>query len=344
MDSRVGSSKTVRGIVVAALFASAISIVAIPSVASSSPTWTPTEIALPGVPYELIGNILSLSCISVTSCIAVGDDGNGQPITVVGDPSTWTAANASENDLSASALGAGGSNGVSCLSATSCVAVGNDGNSLPYALLGDPSTWGAGDATEFALNAVGGFGSRGFLNAVDCLSATYCVAVGSDGNTQPLVIAGDPATWDNSNAAELSLGAAFGSSGSLAAISCTSATYCVAVGSDGNSQPIVLAGDPATWVVGDVSEITLGASFGSGGSANAVFCPSATYCAIAGYDNTGSGQPLFVTGNPVVPGSWNPYEATLDSTYGSYGEIKGITCTSATYCVAVGDDGTLCHL
>jgi hypothetical protein len=298
-------------------------------------TWTPTEISLPGVPYESIGYIHALSCISTSSCVAVGNDGNGAPFTVSGDPTNWIASDANEDPITSSSLG-GSSNGVSCLSAVSCVAVGGDSNGQPFVLLGDPTSWTSSDATELTLGA--SFGSGGSLSAITCATMNFCVAVGSDRNDEPLALFGDPTSWTSSDATELTLGASFGSGGLLNSVNCPSPTFCVAVGEDSNSQPLVIDGDPSTWDSTNASEITLGASFGSGGLLNSVNCPSSTFCVSVGEDS--NSQPLVIDGDPSTWDLTNAYEATLDATYGTLGStLNGLYCTSTTYCVADGGDG-----
>lgn len=80
------------------------------------------------------------------------------------------------------------------------------------------------------------------------------------------------------------------SSGTLNAISCRSASSCVAVESVGAtpnapfelSQPLVLVGNPATWRVHDASQITLGGTFGYEGTLDEVGCVAATSCVAVG--------------------------------------------------------------
>jgi outer membrane protein OmpA-like peptidoglycan-associated protein len=118
--------------------------------------------------------------------------------------------------------------------------VGYDGNSKPLVLSGDPSSWTASNATE--VNVGSSFGSYVELQAVSCSSATTCTAVAGDGHNQPFLISGDPSSWSASDASQVSLGSSFGSNGYLDGVSCTGATACIAVASDGNSEPLVLTG------------------------------------------------------------------------------------------------------
>jgi hypothetical protein len=287
--------------------------------------------------------LLSVSCSSSTSCVAVGQDGNDQPLVLMGNPSTWTAAQAREITLGA-AFGSGGSlDGLTCTSSTSCVAVGYDDSGdfgQPIVLTGNPSAWSAAQVRDLALGAA--FGDGGSLESVTCTSPTACVAVGSDytGNIgDPIVLAGDPATWVAAQVREVTLGASFGSGGLLWSLACTSATSCLAVGNDGNNQPLVLSGDPASWNVAQAYEVTLGSGFGTKGSVVSVTCPSVSSCVAVGWD--GKHQPLVLAGDPST--TWTAAQAaeiTLGAGFGSGAYLDSISCASSAACVVTGTDAT----
>ncbi len=175
-------------------------------------------------------------------------------------------------------------NGVSCLSATSCVAVGRyglqseSGQALPlvatyqdaawtFTPLPEPPGLPAGAATE--------------LNAVSCVTLTSCVAVGDS--------LGPDDTTDTGFAEVLSEGdwvpvTNFGSgpaSSSLNGVSCTSATSCVAVGpvAPTSSQSVIATLSGSTWST-QTPPVPAGA---------AVSCPTPSYClAVGGGDSSGS--------------------------------------------------------
>src|SRR5207302_635838 len=152
---------------------------------------------------------------------------------------------------------------VSCTSPTACIAVGTDGNEQPLVLSGDPASWAEAQAREITLSSFGPFVA---LNSVSCTSSSACVAVGIDGNSQPIVLAGDPATWGVAQAHEVTLGHTFGSGGSLLSVTCPSPSSCVAGGIDGGHEPLVVSGDPGTtWTAAQAQEIGLDVPFGSGG-------------------------------------------------------------------------------
>ena len=162
---------------------------------SSAPTFIPHDVSKAGYLY-------AITCTSATSCVAVGYDNNNRPLVISGNPAHWS---------------------------------------------GDPTTWTLPDAAH-VVTLGSTFASGGYLQAITCTSATSCVAVGYDNNSRPLVISGNPAHWSGDPttwstpgdaATEVTLGSTFGSGGYLHGITCTSATSCVAVGYDNNSQPLV---------------------------------------------------------------------------------------------------------
>jgi uncharacterized repeat protein (TIGR02543 family) len=300
----------------------------------TSISWSPQEISL-GMFLGNSGQLDAISCASAATCTAVGYDANDQPLFLTGNPSNWTASNAIQITLGSGFGSSGYLEAISCTSATTCTAVGIDGNGEPLVLTGNPSSWTASNATEITLGS--GFSSIGHLYAISCASAATCTAVGYDGHDQPLVLTGNPSSWTASNATQITLGSGFGSSGYLEAISCASATTCTAVGIDGNNQPLVLTGNPSSWTASNATEITLGSGFGSNGSLRAISCTSAATCTAVGYD--GHDQPLVLTGNPSSWSASNATEITLGSGFSSIGHLYAISCASATTCTAVGYDG-----
>lgn len=282
---------------------------------------------------DILGSDLSdVACTSSTACVAVGDDANGQPLVLIGDPATWGAAQAREVTLG-SAFGDGfGLFSISCTSATACVAVGTDGNFQPLVLAGNPATWGAAQAREIMAGVAGGT-----LWSVACTSVSSCVAVGDDVNQTPFVLSGDPSTWTSAQLHRLSLGPTFGSGGGLNAVACASASSCLAVGWDMNSQPLVLSGDPSSWTAAQAYEVTLGGGFGSRGILGAVTCASASSCIATGSD--GARQPLILEGDPST--TWSAaqaHEISLGAAFGSGGYLDAISCVSSSACTATGSD------
>ncbi len=308
-----------------------------PLVLSGDPaSWTASqaqEIPL-GQPLGAFGALLSITCTSPTSCVAVGVDGFFQPLVLAGDPATWSAAQAQEITLAAG----GALYSITCTSASSCVAVGYDQHEQPIVLSGDPSSWTSSQAHEIVLGPSLGFG--GLLFGVSCASSSSCFAVGYDRNDQPLVMSGDPSTWSGAQAHEVTLGHAFGSSGELLSLACPSATSCVAVGSDGGGEPLVIAGDPSTsWTAAQAREIGLGDGFNSGGRLNSIACSSATSCLADGID--ANSQPLVLSGDPSTWDAPQAQEFQLKGVqFGVQTYPGSLTCVSDSSCLELGESYT----
>jgi hypothetical protein len=124
-------------------------------------------------------------------------------------------------------------NAVSCTSPTSCTAVGQEGGGLGAPIYAT-ETHGAW-ATAKAIAVPGGIGT---LNAVSCASALDCTAVGASrtaksANVQPIYVTETNGVWGKVKEIASPLGG-----GSFSGVSCTSATHCTAVGTDGQGFPI----------------------------------------------------------------------------------------------------------
>ena len=77
------------------------------------------------------------TCPSSTYCVAVGQDGHtGEPLALVGDPSTWATAHGKVIALGSTFHSGGRLESVACSSTTSCVAVGYDNSLEPFVLRG----------------------------------------------------------------------------------------------------------------------------------------------------------------------------------------------------------------
>jgi hypothetical protein len=323
---------------------------------AATPSFAAVVNPLNQLPADSIASPSStLSCVSATSCLASGDYGGAGPFLLHGDPATWEQAGTT-------LLTGVAWNAITCMSSTFCVAVGGN-----LTLAGDPATWDASQERTILLG--GSFGAGQILSSVACTSPTFCVAVGQDYFThsqrQPLVLAGDPSMWTAANARQITLGNTRHNGGSLASVSCTSPTYCVAVGYDGHPpqfsggrtrQPLVLSGNPATWGVAQTKQIPILKSWGGTGMLSSVACPSGTYCVSLGepQNELGPFKPFVFVGRPnhwttysafrlrqpaatassLVGGDWAGINASHDLPFLPF----TVSCKSTVFCVAVGAD------
>ena len=220
-------------------------------------------------------------------------------------------------------------NGVSCVSASNCTAVGY------YATSSSPGRtlverW---NGTTWSIipspNPTGSTG--GYLNSVSCVSASNCTAVGyyttasSPGRT--LV-----ERWNGTKWSIIPSPNATGSIGSyLNAVSCTAATSCAAVGYSYNStatKTLAARWNGTNWAVS--------ASPNPSGDDPALFsvsCASATNCLAVGNYTSTSGS------DATLAERWNGTKWSIVASptpKGSDSYLNAVSCASGTYCIAVG--------
>jgi hypothetical protein len=189
------------------------------------------------------------------------------------------------------------------------------------------------NGTEWTIESVAspGHGASGLsLDSVSCVSATWCVAVGSyltrsdieksltevwSGKAWAVVRSPNPAGEEVS---------------SLSGVSCRSATFCTAVGYWSSATQVLhtLAEgwNGNRWVV----ESTPTASGDTNDTLNSVSCAANSECSAVGG----------AAGTPVVEG-WNGSSWILETTpkLSSYSILAGVSCPKARSCVAVGSTG-----
>ncbi len=235
------------------------------------------------------GDVLSgVSCVSPTACVAVGYvtgdaagagvGDNPTPLSEIWNGTGWsivtppTPAN-DTSDLSS----------VSCLSVSSCVAVGGDGvdfsgASAPLAEAWNGATWTIQPTA----------GSTG-LPTVSCVLPGACETVGNG-----LTLGWTGSAWS----AQTVPPASDGTSVSLASVSCPAATRCLAVGEDGNSVLQGYSWNGTSWAVQGDAAAAGGATLSSASSAafESVSCALPTACmavgAVTPAMSQGGSQPL----------------------------------------------------
>jgi hypothetical protein len=309
-------------------------------------TWTGPEthqITL-GRNFGEDGTLSSVSCITIVDCVAVGWDDNAtssQVIVVNGNPATWDEARVKQILVSGWDVG-GQLLSVSCTAATMCVAVGESDGSRnePIFFRGNPGTWNERSATYVPLANASAL--DGSLDAVTCLTSIDCVAVGSNAE-QMLSLSGNPVSWGTHQASWFTLSPQATGNIDINAVTCESATDCVAVGDDYSAtpntpmlQPIVMNGNPATWGAAQASQILLGRNFGGGGSLSAIECESDTNCVAVGSDS--ANEPISMSGDPTRWGRPNVKQFIPNYSQGHSGYLDAVACGNTT-CVALGANG-----
>ena len=237
----------------------------------------------PPVPLSHGAGLAAVSCGSAASCLAMDSAGRAYDF----DGASWSGPVPPDPQP----IGPGAV-AVSCAGATPCAAVATAGNQI---VTWDGHSWSA------PVTVVGAVG----LGAVGCAPTGYCASVDSEGNA----FAADGATWH----------ATAGDWGSVSAISCVSATFCVSV-SGGISQ-----WDGGRWSTPDPLTSTSAYS--------GVSCPATTFCTAVDQ----GGEALQWDGR-----AWSAatrIEPGAVSATSSGVALTGVSCPTSTFCAAVDAGG-----
>jgi hypothetical protein len=276
--------------------------------------WNGTSWALQPTPNPAAASVTSLSQVSCTAATACETAGSFQLTSSSGQLTLAESWNGTSWQIQ-HAVSRPGSvtnnlNGVSCVSAVFCEAVGShlDSRAASVALAEtwNGSTWRLQKAPDpaQAVNSV-----RMVLTGVSCVSAVFCEAVGSSS----AAAGGGAEVW---NGATWALQAVPG--GSLTSVSCTSASFCMAAGADGH----VDIWNGTSWAAQPTA-----AGFTS---LSGVSCTSPAFCEAAGSGPSGDGAEVW---NGT---SWSPQAVPAPSN-GNSPVLSAVSCTTATSCEAVGN-------
>ena len=271
----------------------------------------------------MTGNRLAL-CIALMTFLAAAPAAGA---------ATW-----STQSVPASQSNNGQGNAVSCAAATACTEVGYSINPLGVQ---QPSAQGW-NGTSWTLQTVplpSGF-QFGTLRGVSCTSATACTAVGGVGFSEfpsrPLAVRWNGTSW-TLQTVPLPPGT-FGAS--FNAVSCSSATACMAVGAanlSGHSVGIAESWNGTTWTVQTIQNPSDAVDLQLGG----VSCTSATACVAVGHYMSSS-QKFFP--DKVVAERWNGTSWAIQTTPLPAGTtdatLAAVSCSASTACTAVGGSAT----
>ncbi len=282
--------------------------------------------ALPAIPGAVSSSFTSVSCLSARQCTVVGYDATtlrGQILTLAEqwNGTSWQVESIPDVPPSGGAEIGDVLTGVSCASNGNCVAVGTvaafgvpdqalaeawDGHTWTLLPGADP----AGDGTE--------------LTGVGCV-ASSCMAVGffqtNAGGSGTLAERWDGHSWTVLTTPALA-------SISLAAVSCTTASGCMAVGSGDSGEQTVSAGLSAQWNghawrtrrVDRIADLT------------SVSCDRAIGCMAAGdyVDTQGHVQTLTEQWNGR---SWRQHRSPA---LPAADALTGVSCAGTSFCMAIG--------
>ncbi|MBV9364863.1 MAG: hypothetical protein JO286_20590 [Solirubrobacterales bacterium] len=295
---------------------------------SPGPSWsiTPTP-----NPPGATGDLRAVSCTAANACTAVGTSASfPHPVQALAERwngASWTIQPTNPAFSSSNTL----FNGVSCTSASSCLAVG-EVSGFAVSELWNGKTWNLLPALLKPGPAV--FST---LNSVSCTSASNCMAVGSwsdSSNIQHTLAY----LWNGSfwalQATQDPFGAIFDT---LNSVSCPSATSCLAVGGNGKS-PLYESWNGSRWSAGfGIANNSTGASFAG------TSCTSATACSVVGENFNLAGE--FTLANLINPTGLGVSFFTTPSPGKNSSLLGAVSCPAGPVaardllrCIAVGKD------
>jgi hypothetical protein len=260
--------------------------------------------------------LAGVSCPAVSRCLVVGEAVSGPgfvPLAGTWNGSKWRWLAQPPEPAADSGLGA-----VTCLSATRCIAVGNTdatGSTGQGAAFGEE--WDGASWQMMAPMAGPTFTSALGLS---CVTAAYCVAVGGSGRSLPAAHA-VAEFWNGTSWTRLRPVIPAGAKAlTFDGVSCASKSHCLAVGSyraHSDEFAVAESWDGSTW---RMQAVPAGISAFAG-----VSCPRPDLC-------------LAVAPEPAVT-LWNGSKwrtLTVPNPREFDPSLIGVTCASATSCIAVG--------
>ncbi len=281
-----------------------------------------------------------VSCTSTTLCTAVGryhnsNDYDNRTLVEVWNGTTWSLVSSPNLSGSMDSF----LRDVSCVTATFCTAVGGylansyetlieTWNGTHWSIVASPNTSSSQNSSSIG----------DYLSGVSCTSTTSCTAVGASYNiygfpeNQTLIETWNGTSWSIVASPNTSSSQdAYGLGDYLFGVSCVSATSCTAVGASYNTSfhTLVETWNGATW--------SIAASPDASASQNNVLysasCVSTTSCTAVGYYNNGMVDQTLVE-------AWNgttwSIPATPNTSSSENNVFDGVSCSSATSCIAVG--------
>jgi hypothetical protein len=283
-----------------------------------------------------------VTCLSATSCFAVGSDNNAvsqiqQTLAEHWNGKTWAVqATPDPSGTLETYL-----NGVACPSASSCIAVGQEVNAasitVPVAEHWNGTSWAALTVSDPSSGSDPGAS----LDGISCSSVTSCTAVGSNtvgnGTHESLAEHWNGKTWTVQTTPPAPSGAI---SPQLATVSCPSASSCTAVGQFTGPGYLVALADHwngKTWAVQNVpSPNGANPNKESLSELGSVSCSSAASCTAVGRANATGGDTSHLLAEHWNGTTWAIQTVPADPAGTNDDGLNAVSCVSATSCTAVG--------
>ncbi len=296
-------------------------------------TWSRQPAPQPGTAVD---ELAAVTCRGSddANCVAVGDDSDAPLTSDRPDLSAWNGVRWTTERTPAALAPFERLTGTSCSSASRCVAVGTEADTVTtvaFAVSGASGAW-VDDSVPNPRRV------SEILAAVSCATSTQCVAVGGyEGPSTPLAEVWTGSVW------KTEAPKAIGQSADLSAVACPVKNHCVAVGEvdfDRYSVPTARAavlaesetqGLVETWNGSTWSSATLTNSVGASEELTAVWCRGSSFCVAVGTEDGSMPDSWIWRGR-----SWS--EVSMPAT-AQDDDPTAIRCPTTSECIAVGSSG-----
>lgn len=327
-------------------------------------SWSVAQPPLPAdaYPFNQAAGLTSVSCASTSTCTAVGsyEDANTDAgLIETGAGGTWSAVRAPVPP------GTSGDpysvlNTVTCLSGTSCIALGSYAPSGFEGMIDtfDGQGW-TSQAAPLPADATAATSQFVTLRGLSCGSSSSCVAVGSyvdaSGDTEGVIERDHNGAWTGARMPLPADAATSGQYVSVSGVACPAAGSCAAAGSyttaGGQGQGFLSVLANGSWstvaapVPADASTadpaVQFGGTAGPAGTAAESFtrpvaCPGAGACVAVGsyLSNSGATRPLI---EQLTGGTWAAVPVAFPPGYaGGTGYLTSLACPATGPCLAGG--------
>jgi len=284
------------------------------------------------VPATVDDNLVSVSCVGPSFCMAVGSSGLGA-VAETWNGTVWTLATPV---IPSGVTGGAALYSVSCVSTTVCETLGTGYNVSTPEVFGNQWNGTAWSLVPAATPTASGSPPLIEATGMDCVTTTSCIAVGTTNaastTTTPFSEKWNGTSWSLVNVPAPSGGGVTGSF--LASVSCAGATFCQAAGQvDGtHNQNLIESWNGSVWsITSNVPDTSSTLNQGL----MAVDCFSQTTCSAVGSAAAASGPSPATSALEWNGTSWSivtgtPNQGTLQTT------VAGESCVTDWACVAVG--------
>jgi hypothetical protein len=265
---------------------------------------------------------------------------------------SWRRATQISQPSNASAHPDAGLGTVACWTARACEAGGSyvAANADGYPMVDSRSARGWAKAIRLRLPSNAEASPQGTIDSIACTGAGSCIAAGSysyagakTAQTGAFLAAQRKGLWARAAAPKLPANAAASPFSEVAAVACTGPGSCVAAGNyevtGGSLELMVATQSRGRWARAREllpprnAHLTPASAYFLG-----LACPKAGHCVAVGFyaDSAGHDQPLVARESN---GHWARAAGVVlpvGSASTPFGEFRGVACSKAGYCVAVG--------